>query len=279
MGSVGLASLPRINSEDISYVVVAEKITDMFKKMEVMNDAIAATTARSIDNKDKLKKICDSDTAASTLALSKEFPELKRKSNISAQGNNVPPPRIKVVEMSGQQPTSQFQMSPLVRGPNLQPVRNTVSTDVNTNNTANKISPNIPVIEQSGTNYASITAENRDDWVVIRRNARPAIKQRRRRKLLEGTATGSGVRGAPRTRDMFISRVEKDTTDDQLRTWISEQNVNIMKFELLSHEDAIYKSFKLTVPVTDFTKLYEPSLWPVGVSIARYFAPRKPLDK
>ena len=38
--ATGLAGLPRINAEDISYVVVNEKLMDMFNKMEVMNDAM-----------------------------------------------------------------------------------------------------------------------------------------------------------------------------------------------------------------------------------------------
>ena len=45
--SIGLAALPKLNAEDINYVTVAEKMVDMFNKMEVMNDAIAANTVRA----------------------------------------------------------------------------------------------------------------------------------------------------------------------------------------------------------------------------------------
>ena len=48
--SIGLAALPKLNAEDINSVTVAEKMADMFNKIEVMNDAIAVNTVRSIDS-------------------------------------------------------------------------------------------------------------------------------------------------------------------------------------------------------------------------------------
>ena len=53
--SIGLAALPKLNAEDVNYVTVAEKMVDMFNKMEVMNDAIAANTVRSIDSEKHLQ--------------------------------------------------------------------------------------------------------------------------------------------------------------------------------------------------------------------------------
>ena len=55
--AVGLSRLPRINAEDISYVVVTERVTDMFNKMNLLNDAMAAKTARSLDNANNIKSI------------------------------------------------------------------------------------------------------------------------------------------------------------------------------------------------------------------------------
>ena len=53
--SISLAALPKWNAEDINYVTVAEKMVDMFNKMEVMNDAIAANIVRSIDSEKHLQ--------------------------------------------------------------------------------------------------------------------------------------------------------------------------------------------------------------------------------
>ena len=55
--AVGLSRLPRINAEDISYVAVTERLTDMFNKMNLLNDAMAANTARSLDNANNIKSI------------------------------------------------------------------------------------------------------------------------------------------------------------------------------------------------------------------------------
>ena len=73
---------------------------------------------------------------------------------------------------------------------------------------------------------------------------------------------------------MFISRVDRETSDDNMRDCISEQKINIINFERLSHDDAKYKSYKLIVSVSDYVSLYKPSQWPVGISISKYHPPK-----
>ena len=50
MDSVSFANLPRINAEDVSYVVVADKLADISAKIDLMNDSISMNAARSIAN-------------------------------------------------------------------------------------------------------------------------------------------------------------------------------------------------------------------------------------
>ena len=82
---------------------------------------------------------------------------------------------------------------------------------------------------------------------------------------IQGTVSGSNVKGVPLpTRSMFISRVDRETSDDNMRDWISKQKINIINFERLSHDDAKYKSYKLIVSVSDYVSLCKPSQWPSG---------------
>ena len=55
--AVGLSRLTRINAEDISYVAVTDRLTDIFNKMNLLNDTMAANTARSLDNANNIKSI------------------------------------------------------------------------------------------------------------------------------------------------------------------------------------------------------------------------------
>ena len=103
---------------------------------------------------------------------------------------------------------------------------------------------------------------------------------------IQGTVSGSNVKGAPLpTRSMFISRVDRETSDDNImRDWISKQKINIINLERLSiayiesyglsHDDAKYKSYKLIVSVSDYVSLCKPSQWPVGICISKYHPPK-----
>ena len=72
------------------------------------------------------------------------------------------------------------------------------------------------------------------------------------------------MKGAPLpTRSMFIIRVDRETSDDNMRDWISKQKINI-----------IIKSYKLIVSVSDYVSLCKPSQWPVGICISKYHPPK-----
>ena len=55
-----MSKRPRINTEDITYVSVAEKVAELDAKINLMNDAIASNTVRSTNNSDTIKSIMSS---------------------------------------------------------------------------------------------------------------------------------------------------------------------------------------------------------------------------
>ena len=63
---------------------------------------------------------------------------------------------------------------------------------------------------------------------------------RRTKRQIEGTATGSKIRGAPEpVRDMFITRLTHDTTNEDLHAYISKNKINIIGLE----QDSRFKIF------------------------------------
>ena len=92
---------------------------------------------------------------------------------------------------------------------------------------------------------------------------------------MHGTAISTKVKGATAPPDeLFISRVDGDTTEADMAEYILELGVHIIDLELTSHIEARNKSFKLTVNKPDFYKLLDASLWPDGVKVGRYRKPR-----
>ena len=55
--SFDLAKLPRINTENITYVSVAEKVAELDAKNNLMNDAIASNTVRSTNNSEVWRQL------------------------------------------------------------------------------------------------------------------------------------------------------------------------------------------------------------------------------
>ena len=102
-----------------------------------------------------------------------------------------------------------------------------------------------PVHSSSG---ASVSSVNHNTWQTIRGHGKsPRVSYKR--MLIQGTVPGSNVKGAPplHTRSIFIGHVNRETSDDNMRYWISNQKNNIIYFRRLAHDVAKYKSYKLIV--------------------------------
>ena len=98
-----------------------------------------------------------------------------------------------------------------------------------------------------------------------------------RKKTIEGKSVVaiSGVKGAPEpSRDVFIYRLDKETKTSDLETYIESKGFEIRKLECVSHDEARCKSFKLSVPKSEFEKVLDAEMWPKGISVRQFFPPR-----
>ena len=88
---------------------------------------------------------------------------------------------------------------------------------------------------------------------------------------VHGSLQSDVVEGAPPPRrDFFLSRMKKTTDDDVLKNFIKDQGIALVDLRLVSNENAIYKSYKLSVSVDDKDKVMSPNLWPKGVCIEKW---------
>lgn len=109
---------------------------------------------------------------------------------------------------------------------------------------------------------------------MLRRNR---YKEKKRQKIITGCAQlNSGrFRGAPEPdRDLFIYRVDKSTGVSDLRSHITDYGFHIRGLECISNPDSKFKSFKLCVPMSEYSDLFSESLWPSGVRIRKFIPPR-----
>ncbi len=103
-----------------------------------------------------------------------------------------------------------------------------------------------------------------------------ARNERRRNRAITGTNQTSRFQGAPEpSRDVFIFRVARGTEPDVIKSFVSEKGINIRAIERTSHEESKYMSFKISAPVSQYLKLFDPDLWPQGVGVRKYVPPSR----
>ena len=103
-------------------------------------------------------------------------------------------------------------------------------------------------------------------WEIPSSHARTF--NRRNLQPITGTDAAGSVKGSFRNAtDMFVSRVQRLTSDNDMMEFMQNKGVNLLDFLRMSHPDSKFKSFKLTFSVTDYMFLYDSSQWPHGVDI------------
>ena len=100
--------------------------------------------------------------------------------------------------------------------------------------------------------------------------------RRRRRKVIVGKDRSSGaVKAAPEpNHDVFIYRVDKSASDDSLYDYLIDKGITPNSLDCVSNPDSRYKSYKLSIPLSMYSTLYDPDMWPEGLRIIRSTIPR-----
>ena len=100
-----------------------------------------------------------------------------------------------------------------------------------------------------------------------------------RRKVITGNARTdqNHFREAPEPgRDLFIYRILKDSSVKGLKDLVERQNVEVRSIECISNPNALYKSFKLTVPKSQLETIFNETFpWPSGVRVRKSFNMRR----
>jgi hypothetical protein len=114
------------------------------------------------------------------------------------------------------------------------------------------------------------TNKMQDDGFIIPRY------HRQKPKAVIGKATNNtSIKAAPEPgRDLFIFRTDKSTTTENLKSYITECGISVRDITILSHSDAAFNSFKVTVPVSQVEKTLDPEMWPQGIGIRRFWRKR-----
>ena len=133
---------------------------------------------------------------------------------------------------------------------------------------------------QQDTSIASATSDDESDTEFVRPSyhlKKALKKERRRQKVIKGKCNASEhVRGAPvPSRSLFVFRVDKSATTEDMRKHIEANEIMVRQIECMSHADASFKSFKVTVSVEDLEKIMDENIWPSGVNVRQFYQRRE----
>ena len=95
-----------------------------------------------------------------------------------------------------------------------------------------------------------------------------AIKKHR--KFTIGKLTSAKLISTPRRYELFVFRVNENTTADDIKDYISCDNMAVIDIDCMSNENHYTKSYRIVVEGRDLERLYDPEFWPDGVCGRRF---------
>ena len=98
------------------------------------------------------------------------------------------------------------------------------------------------------------------------------------RSIVVGTrqhAGGGGLVAAnQRDLDLFIGGCSLESSEDNIIEHCASLEITQKSIEVLESKADWYKAYKLTVCATDRDKLLDPTVWPEGVFVRKFFKAR-----
>ncbi|ELT93129.1 hypothetical protein CAPTEDRAFT_195781 [Capitella teleta] len=104
-------------------------------------------------------------------------------------------------------------------------------------------------------------SEIKDTRGEARKQLRDAVKDLR---VVVGTEKGTVLKGCRPTKQLFVNRLERCSTDTVKKYMISK-GVTPRDVHCTSKESWLNASFRLTVVATDMDRVFDAHFWPVGV--------------
>ena len=128
------------------------------------------------------------------------------------------------------------------------------------------------VAEQINQTEASSIESDGEPFQKSSYERRKLLRQKRR--AIYGTATHGTLRGAQRTVDLFVFRLEKDTETKDVEDYLREHGLDYVNLRCVSNEESRFKSYKLTTDHKDSEQVLDASFWPNGVGCRKFISRR-----
>ena len=110
--------------------------------------------------------------------------------------------------------------------------------------------------------------------------ASTTTKNNGRSSTIIGQNVSAGIisfRGADLTVAKYIGHAEIGTRTEDIQNLLSSHNVDIVSLDKLVTKHDRFASFKLVMKKSQLSIVEDPTIWPSGISVGRWWDPKAPL--
>ena len=277
-----LGKIPRWHPEEMNQASLAERMLRMEQRMSALQETLDNNMAEQLAARDRTETAAEPFAALPIVATSPR-PSQRQSTAEKCDQHDAPARQdvFTVINGRGRQRRSESVTAP---------ERQTVAT-----------SNRFQVLESSQSypsltdataatgarHWPTITAPPTDLQEVFREPAPAARRDRRRadngpksaRRVITGRRKSGGgqFKGAAEPgRDLFVYRVHTDTVESHIKQLVTNVGYTVLDIQCVSNPKAKNKSFKLTVPVSQFHLVYSENFpWPDGVRVRKFVSPAR----
>lgn len=262
--ALSLGMIPKFTSEEASEVTITEKQIRMEIQLKDLQESVSKILVDNLMLKDKVDSLQHPNelSYANTLksAISHLPPKVRDR---TADTNN----SVRSTALSVNDDSNIGNSSSMHRKGN------------EASNAAKQNDLSLPPIQRwgSSTSIASAGVSSANQFQYQPRYKKKLKQeQNRQNKVLNGKSTTSRISGAPEPeREIFVYRVSPSTTVEDITGHLNDSSIQTKNIVCMSNDAAKFKSYKLTVPVSEMPKIFDESLWPVGIKVRRFYNKRQ----
>lgn len=124
------------------------------------------------------------------------------------------------------------------------------------------------IVPDEANHMISLQDKGTDDFQIVKNKKKYSNK----RNITVGAGTNSKLKAVVKYMYLYISKLDKDTTVNDVEKYLKYMNFNDFKCDKMeSKRPDVYSSFRIGVPSHLLEKIKNPDLWPVGCYINRFF--------
>lgn len=100
-------------------------------------------------------------------------------------------------------------------------------------------------------------------------------RARRTDTILGSNINNLEIKAVESRRHIFISRLSPETTEDQIKKHLLNNNIPTLQVEKLATRSNDIAAFKVQVPFSEMKKTFDSTIWPKYTILRPYRAPKK----